>query len=365
LHKYRRPALEESDVVVVQEEEEGDEGEDTQEGATGDTGLATLQTTGGKEIVFNFLMLMAAVAAHSSNSTALHMLVGVSPPIKLFWRMSASYLLLLPLAIRFLYQEGFPKLSLAGCLTFASAAFFYSAQNLLFYTALEYTTIGNAVIYANSQALLLIVGKAFVGERIHILEGIGVVVAFGGAVVCSQDSERESEASPETDDNALFGDFLALCSSALGVAYLTVAKAVRSEISVSFFITFVMFVGSIMVLTYLSINPHEELSFDMDPYHGVFGGFSTTHHRFAVMAYLAIVVNMVGSMGFIRAMEFFDTVVIAVATLIEPLTASFIAYAFNAGLLPGPLGWVGNCLVFVGTLMVVYPSMGRAEKGMH
>jgi hypothetical protein len=57
-------------------------------------------------------------------------------------------------------------------------------------------------------------------------------------------------------------------------------------------------------------------------------------------------------------MEYFDNVIIAVATLMEPLLASFIAYMFHAGLLPGPLGWFGNALVVCGTLAVVYPSMG-------
>lgn len=319
----------------------------------------------GAALGINFLMLMFAVVAHSSNGTALHMLVGVSPAMKLFWRMSASYLFLLPFAVRYVWLEGLPRLSFAGGLALVSASFFYTAQNLLFYTALEHTTIGDAVIFANSQALLLIVGKAFVGERIHAFEGLGVVVAFGGAILCSFDSEQSSEASAAAGDNAVLGDVLALCASALGVAYLTVARAVRSQMSVAFFVTFVMFVGSLMALAYLAVNPHEELTFDMDPYHGVFGGFSSTHHRFAVMAYLGIVVNMAGSCGFINAMKTFSTVVIAVATLAEPLTASLIAYAFRAGLLPGPMGWVGNCLVFIGTLSVVYPSMGRADKGMH
>lgn len=66
----------------------------------------------------------------------------------------------------------------------------------------------------------------------------------------------------------------------------------------------------------------------------------------------------------LSAMEYFDNVVIAVATLMEPLMATFIAYGFHIGLLPGPLGWLGNVLVVVGTLSVVYPSMGKGDA-MH
>ncbi|KAL3924053.1 MAG: hypothetical protein SGILL_001284 [Bacillariaceae sp.] len=315
----------------------------------------------GSPMIINLLLLLVAVFAHSSNSTALHMLDGVSPTMKLFWRMSASYLILVPFAILYLRREGFPKLSCSGWTTFVSAAAFYTCSTLCFYTALEYTTIGNAVIYANSQALLLIVGKVFIGEPIHVFEGIGVVVAFSGAILCSKDSE---ETSAELDvSNALFGDLLALCSAAFGVAYLTVARVVRSQMSVMFFITFVMFLGSLMVLAYLAINPHEEVSIDMDPFHGIFGGFDITHGRLEVMAYLAIVVNVGGSMGMIRAMQHFETIIIAVATLMEPLAASLIAFVCKAGLLPGPLGWLGNFLVVFGTLCVVYPSMGKVDGG--
>jgi len=314
-------------------------------------------------MILNLIMFLLAVFAHSSNSTALHMLTGVTPTMKLFWRMSASYLVLIPFALSSLRKDGLPQLTFSGWTTFLSASVFFTLQTLLFYTALEYTTIGNAVIYGNSQALLLIVAKVFVGERIHVLEGIGVVIAFSGAILCSQDSERSSQ--EEELKNALFGDLLALCSAAFGVAYLTVAKAVRSEMSVMFFITCVLFFGSIIVLVVLAVNPHEELTFDMDPFHGVFGGFDFEYHRFEVLAYLAIVVNFGGSMGFIRAMQHFDTIVIAVGTLCEPLAASLIAFLCHAGLLPGPLGWLGNFLVVVGTLCVVYPSMGKSDGGMH
>jgi drug/metabolite transporter (DMT)-like permease len=315
-------------------------------------------------LILNLSLLLVAVFAHSSNSTALHMLNGVSPTMKLFWRMSASYLILVPFAIVYVRRKGFPTLSFSGWTTFVSAAAFYTCSTLSFYTALEYTTIGNAVIYANSQALLLIVGKVFIGEPIHVFEAIGVVVAFSGAILCSKDSEESSEELDTT--NALFGDLLALCSAAFGVAYLTVARVVRSHMSVMFFITFVMFLGSLMVLAFLAISPHEEVSFDMDPFHGIFGGFNVSHHRLEVLAYLAIVVNIGGSMGMIRAMQHFDTIIIAVATLMEPLAASLIAFVCKAGLLPGPLGWLGNFLVVLGTLGVVYPSMGKTDSGgMH
>ena len=58
-------------------------------------------------------------------------------------------------------------------------------------------------------------------------------------------------------------------------------------------------------------------------------------------------------------MQYFDNIIIAVATLLEPLIATMIAVAIGVGELPGSLGWAGNFLVVCGTLGVVYPSIDK------
>jgi hypothetical protein len=61
-------------------------------------------------------------------------------------------------------------------------------------------------------------------------------------------------------------------------------------------------------------------------------------------------------------MQFFDTIIIAVATLLEPMIASLIAYAFHVGLMPGLLGYFGNALVCVGTIAVVISSSANGDN---
>lgn len=93
-----------------------------------------------------------------------------------------------------------------------------------FVVALEYTSVGNAVIGANSQAVLLLAGKLFVGSRIQFLEGVGALVAFGGAILCCMDGSasttrpvEEGEASPLW---SVWGDLLALLAGLGGCFYL-------------------------------------------------------------------------------------------------------------------------------------------------
>jgi drug/metabolite transporter (DMT)-like permease len=64
-------------------------------------------------------------------------------------------------------------------------------------------------------------------------------------------------------------------------------------------------------------------------------------------------------MGFVRAMQYFDNIIISVATLLEPMLATLIAVALGVGELPGTMGWIGNGLVAIGTLAVVYPYLDK------
>jgi drug/metabolite transporter (DMT)-like permease len=79
--------------------------------------------------------------------------------------------------------------------------------------------------------------------------------------------------------------------------------------------------------------------------------------------WIVIVCNLTGTMGFLNAMQHFDNLIIAVATLLEPMVASLIAFALGVGELPGVMGWIGNILVVIGTVGVVYPSVDSGGGG--
>ena len=254
-----------------------------------------------------------------------------------------------------------PQLTPGQWAAFFLAVVLFAAHCLLLYLALEYTTIGNAIIYANSQALLLIVGKVFVGQAVTLLEGVGVVVAFTGALLCSRDSEQSAGDDPEhTITEARWGDFMALLSAVAGVLYLTLAKSVRSYVPVTLFIWMVMCLGSFLVLAYLYLTA-VPVTWDRHPYTGLFGWMVMTDHHIWILLHIAVVGNVLGTMGFVRAMAFFSTTTIAVATLMEPLLAQLIGYLFHVGLLPGPMGYVGNGLVMLGTIAVVWQSAEKAD----
>jgi drug/metabolite transporter (DMT)-like permease len=125
---------------------------------------------------------------------------------------------------------------------------------------------------------------------------------------------------------------------------------------VTVFMFLVMVLGSFLVLGFMFASG-SNVSWGIDPYHGLFGWMSRDHDRLYVLLYIAIICNVLGTMGFVRAMQYFDSIIIAVATLLEPTAATIIAYLVGIGAWPRPMGWVGNALVVMGTLTVVYPSV--------
>lgn len=312
-----------------------------------------------------YLALLGAVLAVSSNGTALTLQSKVPPPLKLYWRMVGTSMVLVPFAMRLLFWvEGFPNLNVGQWATLGLAVACYVAHNLCFITALTYTSIGNAVLFANTQALILLAGKALTGVEIEALEYMGAIVAFSGAIMCATDEDRVTFIQQGNGNDAAFGDLLAMVSAVFGVGYLTFAKAVRPATSVVTFMFLVMSAGSCLVLLYMTIT-NEHITVDRHPYHGLFGWMSLRYDRLPLEMWIVLVCNVVGTMGFVRSMQYFDAIIIAISTLLEPMVASVIATLLHVGVLPGPQGWIGNFLVVIGTFGVVYPSATKGDSGGH
>ena len=72
---------------------------------------------------------------------------------------------LLPTAAYSIYKEGWPKLNSDRLLVaYLGCAFCYTILCVAFVLALDYTSVGNAVIFSNTHALLLLLGRSFVGS---------------------------------------------------------------------------------------------------------------------------------------------------------------------------------------------------------
>lgn len=303
-----------------------------------------------------YLLLLSAVVSLSAIGPFLELQGGTSQIMKVTWRTMGTSIMLLPLAISEVREKGFPKLTIPQCTTFLFSAVCYDVCCLSFALALDFTSVGNAVILGNSIALIMLVGKLLAGQHVTLLEGCGAVVAFGGAALCSKDSAETLGGA-----NSLFGDALALLSAFGGVGYLIFAKTARQHIPMAIFMCMIMGVGSFLVFMFQVLVLGELVTFDMNRSHGLFGFLSMDMDRFPLEIGIVVVCNCFGAMGYVRAMQYFDNLVISSAALLEPVVAVFMAYIFGVGSLPGVQGWLGNLLVALGTLAVLYKERGGSS----
>jgi drug/metabolite transporter (DMT)-like permease len=309
-----------------------------------------------------YLLLLSAVLSLSSIGPLLELQHDVSSTLKVFWRMSGTAMVLLPLASIDIYHKGVPKLTTPQWLTFLLSDACYVVMVVGFVQALSFTAVGNAVILANSLSLILLVGKLCVGDPVTFLEGAGAMVAFAGAALCSKDS---AENRSDTPGSGLFGDALAIMSAMGGVGYLIFAKTSRPHMPLSIFMFLIMAVGACITLLFAMFVLKETVTFDMNPNHGVGGFLVTQPDRLPLEVTMVVVCNLLGAMGYVRAMQYFDNLVIACVALLEPVAAELIASAFGVGQLPGWQGWLGNALVACGTLAVVYKSGKKGGDDVH
>lgn len=325
-----------------------------------------------------YVTLATAVIALSSIGPSLDLQHGVAPILKIFWRMTGTWMTLSPIAIHSIYKDGWPKVGNPQILTFLCASVCYAVMCVAFVLSLEYTSVGNAVIFSNTHALLLLLGRFLVGSHVSLFEGGGALIAFVGGVFCTYDESLVTEDAPsELQPSAVaaegseemapiwvgcFGDLLATLSALGGCLYLVLASTIRSRFpSVYVFVFMLMITASTITLSCIVVLGQDyELSRDI--HIGLWGFMNARYDRLPLEMFMVIVCNLIGSMGYLRSTKYFDNLVISVATLMEPVVASSLAYLMGVGLLPGFLGCVGNLFVAMGTVLVINPVATKKES---
>jgi drug/metabolite transporter (DMT)-like permease len=301
-----------------------------------------------------YLILASAVCALSSIGPCLAKQVDCDATMKIVWRFQGTVVLLSPLAIHSMWVDGIPKLSMAQWLTFFTAATSYSVLCVAFAMSVDYTTVANALILTNSQSVLLVAAKLLMGQHVIFLEAIGVAIAFLGGVLAAREAAGDDDA-PAQGWWSVYGDFLGLVSSVGGIGYIVLGKSLRAHFPVLLFMWMNMFTASFICILWMYLLG-KEVSWDLNYHHGVFGWMLPVYQRLPLEIITVVVCNVFGTLGYVRAFKYFSSVIIAVAALVEPVVGAFTATAWGVGSLPGVEGWIGNFLVIVGTMAVLYPT---------
>ncbi|CAB9501440.1 EamA-like transporter family [Seminavis robusta] len=244
-----------------------------------------------------YVTLATAVIALSSVGPSFDLQHGVAPILKVYWRMTGTWIVLLIPTILAVAKDGWPKLNRQQAITFLGASFCYAVMGVGFVLSLEYTSVGNAVIFSNTNALILLFGRFLIGSPISALESGGSAVAFLGGILCTYDQAEavEATAMPASESSVaevapiwqgILGDVIAVIAAAGGCCYLVLASTVRARFpSLYTFMFSNMLIGSQITLLCIVISG-QEIEFSRDVHIGLFGFLSFRYDRLPLEMFL-------------------------------------------------------------------------------
>ena len=297
---------------------------------------------------------------------------GVTPLMKTLWKQMATCMVLFPVAVKSIHQDGVPCLSKheVALLVLSGAAYAYLC--LAFVLALEFTTLPNALVWSNMTPLILLAARASWGLPVVWLEGAGAMTGIVGAAIWAQDaSHTDTTLAPSTDtmdrigdtrSNAAFiGNSVAFSASFGTAGFLLIAKKLRPKMDLFVFMFAVMGVGSICLILF-SLLSGQNTSFGLHPVHGILGWMNLEADRLPLELYMAIVCNCLGTTGYIAVMKYFDPIVPATVMLLEPVVWALLETAVGIAPLPGRQTWFGDLVVAGGTLLVIRAGAQKTES---
>ncbi|KAJ0410668.1 hypothetical protein ATCC90586_003737 [Pythium insidiosum] len=149
----------------------------------------------------------------------------------------------------------------------------------------------------------------FTGQPVALMEGAGAAVGLiGGAVTTMDTTQAEGD---DIVSATAFGDLVALAGAFGGAAYFMIAKTLRPKMDLVTFMSCLTGVSATCLLITMLLTG-QELSLSMNTHHGIFGWLNPTSDRLLIAFYLVFVCDLIGTMGYISVMKYFDPIVISV-----------------------------------------------------
>ncbi|OQR98480.1 hypothetical protein ACHHYP_08612 [Achlya hypogyna] len=302
-------------------------------------------------------LLLSSFASVSSLGVAFDLERGVSPVLKLFWKVSGSCMVLAVIvAIQTLLRRGAwpaidrPRDTARRILLCASG---FTLWNASFNWALAHTSVAHVYLLNNCHALLLVVSRVLLGAPVSFAESFGTLVGIAGSIVTTMDSTGETSAA--IVGPSLYGDLGALLGAFGAVVYLTQAKVISERMEfMPFMLVHSLTVCLLLLPTMWCLGESFELSRDAAT--GLLGWMNLQMDRLPIEFYLVAVCDFGGRMGFIRVLAYFDPLVVSITMLLQPVLAALFGVAAGVATVPGVVTCLGSAIVIAGTILVVSSS---------
>ncbi len=302
--------------------------------------------------MLTWIILGAALLGVSSGGALLQSFGDVPPLLRASWRLQATTVLLLPLAVLDWGREGAPWTSREegrSDLVLVLASGLFLALHFGAWTAsLDRTTLTHSLLFVTAHPLVVLVGSAVLlafGREI-IPPGrrgwAGGLLGLVGASLTLLDVGDATGGQEVT----LFGDVLAFLGAVFVVGYLAAGRVLRARWPVFLYAAVVTGLASVLLAVGSGAAETGAIAG-----HGIVGWIGPDWLAgFLLLAFLA---GLVGHTGLNHCLKTMTPLTISVTLTLEPVVGSIIGLvAFGTGV-PGPATMLGGLIMLAGLLLVV------------
>lgn len=302
-----------------------------------------------------YIVLIVALFGVSSAGTILQQIDAIPPLLRGAWRLQATSLLLLPLAV-YQYVNMEEKKELKEQLgLMALSGFFLALHFATWIASLDFTSLTHSLLFVTTHPLVILIGMGIISRFKEIqpaskLEWIGGIVGVTGAIITLQDG-----GSVQGDHEVtLFGDLLAFAGGVLVVGYIVCGRIVRKKLPIFVYAFIVTSIGALVMTVSSAL---------LETQYSDFGAIGWIGGEFFIWVFtLALVAGVFGHTGLNYALKYVQPLVISILVTLEPIVGSFIGWLlFDAGI-PGVWTWVGGVPLIAGMALIVY-AQSKSQQG--
>ena len=255
-------------------------------------------------------------------------------------RLTIASLVLAPMALT-RFRSELRHLTRAEFLLGLLSGIFLALHFATWITSLEYTTVTSSVVLVSTSPLwVALLGSVFLHEKPILFVVIGMILALiGGTVIGLSDActWQAGLACPSMSDfiqeQAMWGNFLALAGAWTVTGYLLIGRKLRAKMSLVPYIFMVYGMAALVLMVIL-------LGTGTSP-------FGYTPISYLWMFLLALFPQLIGHSTYNWALRYMPAAFVAVTTLGEPIGSTILAFIILQEQ-PGWLKIIGGIFILVG-----------------
>lgn len=257
------------------------------------------------------------------------------------YRLSLATLALAPVAAS-RHRDELRRLHRTDLLLALTSGLFLAVHFATWITSLEYTTVASSVVLVSTTPLWVgLLSPVVLREPLRRPVLIGMVFTLlGGTLIALGDTctlNAQGLACPPWQvflgQNALLGDFLALCGAWAGAGYLMIGRRLRRHTSLVVYITLTYGMAAVGLIVLM-------LAFGHTPF-----GYPPRTYLYFVL--LALVPQLLGHSSFNWALRYLSAAFVSVTLLGEPVGSTILAYILLHEI-PTPVTLIGAILILTG-----------------